>query len=148
MIYTLNQLHAKIKEFADGHLQLKGNYFLGELQEVSNQQVITWPYLFGVLDSSSLSNRSVKISISFIMMDQVHPDLSNRVEVWSDTLQILSDLRAWLNKPEFSDLFTVSDEMPITPFADRFTDNPTGWTMDVEFTITDLRDYCAIPMQS
>ncbi len=144
MNYTLNQIHAKLQKFATDHLQINGFSF-GELEEVSNEGITQFPYMFCILKPSSLSSRSIKISISIIIMDLVHKDLSNRMEVWSDTLQMLSDLKAYMNDPAFDDYFTVNEEMPITPFADRFTDDVSGWAMDVSFTITDLKDRCAIP---
>jgi hypothetical protein len=145
MVYTLNQLNAKIKEFADAHLQLKGSYSLGELEEVTNQGAVQFPFMYAILEPSNFSNRNVSITISFIVMDLVHKDLSDRVEVWSDTLQIISDLKAFLFKSEHDDLFTIDEEIPIISFADRFTDDVTGWTADITFRINDLKDSCAIP---
>lgn len=145
MVYSLNQLNAKIKEFADSHLQLKGSYHLGELEEITNQGVESFPYLFGILEPSSFGNRNVKISISFWVMDLVHKDLSNRIEVSSDTLQIISDLKAFFFSGELDDFVTIGEDIPITPFHDSLTDDVTGWVADFTFYINDLKDSCAIP---
>lgn len=116
-----------------------------ELEEISNQQVILFPYMAAILTSGSLGVRQTRLNISIVIMDMVHPDLSNRIEVWSDTLQIINDLKAYLNDPAFDDYYILQEESQLTPFADRFTDNVTGWKMDLVFIINDLKDRCAIP---
>lgn len=146
MNYTLNQIAAKLRTFATSHGQIKGNYSFGELEEVSNQGVLNFPYMFCILKPGLLGSQNVEINISIIVMDLVNKDLSNRMEVWSDTLQILTDLRAYLDDPSFDDLFTIDiQNIPTTPFADRFTDDVTGWVADLKFRIVDLKDRCAIP---
>lgn len=147
MNYTLNQLNQKINLFAIDHGQIKGNYSFGELEEVTNQGINKFPYLFGILKPSMLGGQSAVITISIVIMDLVHKDLSNRVEVWSDVLQIFTDFRAYMTDPDFSDYFILdnSENIVITPFADRFTDDVTGWVGDFKFRIVDTLDRCSIP---
>lgn len=146
MNYTLNQVAKVLRTFAETHGQIKGNFSFGELEEVSNDGITQFPYMFCILKPSLLGNQNAEINISIIIMDLVNKDLSNRLEVWSDVQQIFIDLRAYLSDPAFEDYFIIDEvNIPITPFADRFTDDVTGWVGDFKFKIVDLKDRCAIP---
>ncbi len=102
--------------------------------------------MYCILKPGMLGNQKVEINISIVIMDLVKKDLSNRMEVWSDTLQILTDLRAYLCDPSYQDDFTIDEvNIPYTPFADRFVDDVTGHAADFKFKVIDLKDRCAIP---
>lgn len=146
MAYTINQIKKRLESFADQHLQLKGSVSFGEIEEVSNQGILKFPYMFCVLQPSTFITREFEINLTIVIMDLVEKDLSNRWEVWSDIQLMFSDLRAFLNTPEFDDNYTVDDNITITPFADRFTDEVTGWSGNIKFTVSDLKDRCSIPI--
>ncbi len=146
MNYTLNQIKARLEQFANAHLQLKGSISFGEIEEVSNQSVYKFPYMFGVLQPASFVGKQIEFTITIVIMDLVEKDLSNRWEVWSDTSQMFADLRAYLNDPDFDDMYVFNDSITITPFADRFTDDVTGWSGDIKFTVNELKDRCALPV--
>lgn len=145
MRYTLNQINQKLSDFASSHLQVN-SYAFGELEEISNQEVVNFPFMFALIKPGVLGRQSTEINISIILADMVHKDLSNRLEVQSDLLQIGNDLRAYLSDPDFDELFTIEeDNIPYTPFADRFNDDVTGHVFDFKFKIIDQKDRCAIP---
>jgi len=146
MSFTINQIKKRLEDFANAHLQLKGSISFGELEEVSNQSIYKFPYMFCVIQPSSFIDREFELNMTIIIMDLVEKDLSNRWEVWSDIQLMFSDLRAYLNDPAHDDEYIIDDNITITPFADRFTDDVTGWGGDIRFTISDLKDRCAIPL--
>lgn len=146
MKYTLNQIKARLETFAAAHLQVKGNISFGEIEEVTNQAIECFPYMFCIVQPSNFSGHQIEFSITIVVMDLVAKDLSNRWDVWSDTAQILSDIRAYMNDPAFDDLYIMPDDLPITPFAERFTDDVTGWSGDFKFRIVDVKDRCALPI--
>jgi hypothetical protein len=144
--YTINQIKKRLEDFANAHLQLKGSVSFGELEEVSNQGVLKFPYMFGILQPGSFIGKQFEVRMTIVIMDLVEKDLSNRWEVWSDTQLMFGDLRAFLNDPDFDDEYVFDDNITLTPFADRFTDDVTGWSADVTFRINELKDRCAIPL--
>lgn len=146
MSYTINQIKKRLEDFANAHLQLKGSVSFGELEEVSNQGVLKFPYMFGILQPGSFIGKQFEVRMTIVIMDLVEKDLSNRWEVWSDTQLMFGDLRAFLNDPDFDDEYVFDDNITLTPFADRFTDDVTGWSADVTFRINELKDRCAIPL--
>lgn len=102
--------------------------------------------MFCILQPSSFITREFEVNMTIVIMDLVEKDISNRWEVWSDIQLMFSDLRAFLNDPLQDDNYIIDDNITITPFADRFTDDVTGWSGDIRFTISDLKDRCAIPI--
>ena len=146
MSYTINQIKKRLEDFANQHLQLNGSISFGELEEVSNQGVLKFPYMFGILQPGSFIGRQFEVRMTIVIMDLVENGLSNRWEVWSDTQLMFGDLRAFLNDPEFDNEYVFDDNITLTPFADRFTDDVTGWSAEVTFRINELKDRCAIPL--
>lgn len=146
MNYTVNQIRKRLEDFANEHLQLKGSISFGEIEEVSNQGVLKFPYMFCVLQPSSFFGKTFEVNMTIVIMDLVEKNLSNRWEVWSDVQLMFADLRAYLNNPDYDEGFVFNDNITLTPFADRFTDDVTGWSADIKFKISDVKDRCAIPL--
>jgi len=146
MNYTINQIKNRLQLFANNHLQLKGSIAFGEIEEVSNLGVVQFPYMFCTPQSSSFTERQFEFNMVVIIMDIVDKDLSNRFEIWSDVQLMFSDLRAFLNQEAEDDNYIISNSFNLTPFADRFTDDVTGWSGEIKFTISDLKDKCSLPI--
>lgn len=138
-------MKARLETFASSHLQIKEIRF-GELEEVSNQGEYLFPYMFCMLQPSRFEGTQLVYVIDIIIMDLVNKNLDNRWEVWSDIALIMSDLRAYLNTPSFDDDYILENDFQITPFADRFTDDVTGWLGVFELKINDVKDRCVIPL--
>lgn len=144
MNYTLNQVIKKIQDFCDAHPQVK-SFDFGEQLYISNIGKEEFVYIYAVPQPSSIQDQIVKLNILIICCDLVSIDKTNQSEVWSDTLQILTDLRAYLNDPDLDDYFVVDNNTQVIPFNDKYTDNVSGWTMNLVLNINDLKDRCAIP---
>ena len=146
MNYTINQIKNRLQEFANQHLQLKGSIAFGEVEEGSNLGVVQVPYMFCTPQPSSFTGKQFEFNMIIIIMDLVEKDLSNRWEIWSDIQLMFSDLRAFLNDSNFDDYYIIQDEFVITPFADRFSDDVTGWSGEIKFIINELKDKCSLPI--
>jgi hypothetical protein len=144
MNYSLNQIKGKLEQFANDHLQIKEFYTKDPL-ELLNSAETKFVAMVAVFLPSAIQGKIVNLKMSVLFMDLVNKDLTNEMEVLSDTLQIALDFRAWMDDPDFDDLFIVDDSLVITPFYEKGDNECTGWQMDITVRITDLKDRCAIP---
>lgn len=142
---TLNNILDIIKDFADNHQQIN-TYATGQFSEVAADNRVQYPLLFVELENSLFRDKTIDLSFNILCGDIVRHDQTNRQEVHSDCLQILSDLRTYLERStEFVD-FVVLPGSPIEPVTMRFNDDISGWIMKLTISITNLKDLCNIPL--
>ena len=97
--YTINQIADIFTAFAigngtdSGHRQLN-SVFVGDIKNVPNN--IEYPILILTPPSTSLKNNQIIYSIDVLLLDRIHSDSSNAVEVYSDMLQVGTDLYSYL----------------------------------------------------
>jgi hypothetical protein len=83
------------------------------------------------------------------MMDIVDRDLTNQVDVLSDTLQMLQDVISQYRLsvlPQygcFDSYYDAVDNVELTPFMEDYTDLTNGWTGVLKFTTVTALDRCA-----
>lgn len=143
--YTLHQTIDKIKAIANDHAQIN-SFGYGELSDVDATKGYTMPLCWAVEQQSNISGRVLSNSVMIIVMDLVHKDLSNALEVVSNTQQILTDIIAEMQSPENQALFEVNaDSVGLTPFQDRFDDEVSGWYCTLNIETSYLQDRCAVP---
>ena len=143
--YTLHQTIDKIKAIANDHAQINSVGY-GELSDVDATKGYTMPLCWVVEQPSNISGRILINSVMIIVMDLVHKDLSNALEVVSNTQQILTDIIAEMQSPENQALFEVgTDGVSLTPFQDRFDDEVSGWYCTLNIETSYLQDRCAVP---
>jgi hypothetical protein len=145
MNYSLNQVKSILEKFASDHLQVN-EFYLKDPLELLNNAETKFCAMVALFMPSTVSGNIVKLKISILFMDLVNKDLTNETEVLSDTLQIALDCRAYLSHPDYDDLFIIADDMQLTPFYEKGDNEVTGWQMDIQANITDLKDRCAIPV--
>jgi hypothetical protein len=144
MKYSLNQVKEKLNLFASSHLQVN-EFSMKDPLELLNNSESKYVAMVALFQPSTIQKNIVNLKISVLFMDLVNKDLSNETEVLSDTLQIALDFRAWLDNPDFDDLFIVDDNVPIVPFYEKGDNECTGWQMEITARISDLKDRCVIP---
>ncbi len=66
----------------------------------------------------------------------------------SDCLQILNDIRITLQQWRFSEFLDINGDISTTPFINRGPDVTAGWTMNLNVTIYDNDNWCAIPFDN
>lgn len=143
--YTLHQTIDKIKAIANDHAQINSVGY-GELSDVDATKGYTMPLCWVVEQPSNISGRILINSVMIIVMDLVHKDLSNALEVVSNTQQILTDIIAEMQSPSNQALFEVgTDGVSLTPFQDRFDDEVSGWYCTLNIETSYLQDRCAVP---
>lgn len=144
---TLNQLIQKLNDFANAHQQVH-SFGFGDLWEIeasgAKNAVNMWANVVnGAVD---INGKQSSIDFRVCIMDLVKKDESNENEVLSDTYLIGLDLVAYLNNNSNWDSYTISNNITLTPFTERFDNDWSGWIIDFTLTNRFLSDYCQIPL--
>ena len=93
-------------------------------------------------------------NFQLVMSDIVDRDLTNQVDVLSDTLQMLMDVVTMFRlsvRPEFGCFDTYYDTFANTefvPFLEKYDDLTNGWTANLQITTTTALDRCAAAFQN
>ena len=88
-------------------------------------------------------------NFQLVMSDIVDRDLTNQVDVLSDTLQMLMDVVTMFRlsvAPQFGCYDTYYDTFAnttFTPFLEKYADLTNGWTANLQITTTTALDRCA-----
>lgn len=85
-----------------------------------------------------------QLDFSLYVMDWSGLEVTGQEDLWNDTLLIAHDLLASLKDESVND-FTIDEGISLTPFNEKFSDNLTGWMMDISITYDTEYDRCAIP---
>lgn len=150
MKVTYNNIITELQTFSSSHYQIN-EFNNGDLWEaIQHNQFadFNYPLLFVVDAGGSLEQGALNLSFDLFCMDLVHKDESNENEVKSDTLQILLDVVAYLEKLVDTKWYYLQIQKTgsLESFTERFDDELTGWkitiTLKQPFTYND----CQIPM--
>lgn len=147
MRYTLNQVKILLERIATEHQQIN-EFGFGDIWEVDSIKEYSFPLMWGVLKPADISDKIVELNIDLLFMDLVSKDEGNETEVLSDMLQVALDVRAWLNDDDLADYFTIDVSNRAEPFTEKFDVEVSGWMLSIRFKIIDLKDRCAIPLES
>lgn len=146
--YTYNQVVKLFSDIAVNHYQIN-SFVDGDLWETMESNQAThkkFPLLWIRPISSTIEFPFTTIRIGIAVMDLVNTDESNENEVLSDTHLILSDIKAVLSTPSYSNTFIISKGASLTPFTERFSAKVSGWAMELDVKIKWVEDRCAIPI--
>lgn len=89
--------------------------------------------------------------IELFVADMILPDLKNRTQVYSDTLQLLHDVLDQFIQSLATTNTTVDDdyklELPATctPFTARFDNELTGWSGSFSLEVSNSNNLCIAP---
>lgn len=164
-LYTnFKKIHDDFQLLADKHKQIN-SYGMGDIDQMSywtqlrdGQENTTFesPYfpLLYVVPGECVNHLQYKTwDFQLIMSDIVDRDLTNQVDVLSDTLQMLQDVVSQFRlsiAPQFGCYDTYYDSfpaVPFTPFMEEYSDLTNGWTAKLQITTTTALDRCAAAFQ-
>ena len=143
-------LHKQINSFGLGDTdQLSFYTQLRDKEANTTNEPPIFPLLY-VIPGNCTNNLQFKTwEMNLVMMDIVDRDLTNQVDILSDTLQILQDVVSQYRLsviPEYGCFDTFYDEVgnvEMTPFMEEYTDLCNGWTANLRFTTTTALDRCS-----
>lgn len=150
----LAQKHKQIKSFGMGDTDQMSYWTqLRDKQENTTFESPYFPLLY-VIPSTCVNHLQYKTwNFQMIMSDIVDRDLTNQVDVLSDTLQMLQDVVSQFrlsNRPELGCYDAFYDNFPdvtFEPFMEEYSDLTNGWTAQLEITTTTALDRCAAAFQ-
>jgi hypothetical protein len=91
---------------------------------------------------------------TFIVMDIIERDLTNQVDVLSDTLQIMDDIISQFRLSvdqslgNFNELYYLQDPVNCMPFLEKFTDLCGGWSAQLSIDVRTPLDRCDAAFES
>ena len=92
------------------------------------------------IENARFTNHELTYSLSLYVMDLVSPDEGNENDVLSDTLQVIGDfISQFKHSTAFGDMendYRFSDDVPCTPFTERFDNDVSGWRADFEVIVS------------
>jgi len=135
------------KSFADNHLQINSFGYGDETlltNDIETKVEPLYPRIYFVPQRTRLSQNHMHITWRVMVVDKLEDDLSNQVEVLSDTLEIAKDFYA---KAYLSD-YDVEWDATLEPWLEQTETILAGWTLTV--SIQQKFDYnrCVLPITS
>jgi hypothetical protein len=160
-LYTnFKKIHDDLQLMAKTHKQIN-SFGLGDTDQLSFWTQIRdhqdnptfeppiFPLLY-IVPGNCINNLQYKTwEMNLVMMDIVDRDLTNQVDVLSDTLQMLQDVISQYRLsvlPQygcFDSYYDAVDNVELTPFMEDYTDLTNGWTGVLKFTTVTALDRCA-----
>lgn len=147
---TLNQIISKLETIATNHSQI--NHFgygdLWEILEKNSDTPINYALMWVVIGNATKGSKDLSLSFTIIVADLVDKDEANELEVLSDTLLICNDIIAEvkaLADTASEDIYFDSNEdgtINLTPFTERFDDELSGWSFDINIRIPYANNAC------
>lgn len=151
---NFKQLMTDLSNICYEHTQVN-SFGFGELdqltEDIETKKAPLYPRVFSVPEGVTLNQGELQYQLSIIVMDKLTTDLSNQVDVMSDTLEIAKDIFTTFNlsyspqNGDFTRYYEVTFGDTLTPFLEDYNDVLGGWTLNV--TISQPFDYnrCDIP---
>ena len=148
MKVTYNQTIAKFQEFATSHRQVN-EFANGDLWEAIQHNKLTdfkYPLLFVMDNNAPIGSKEITLSFSVVVMDKANEGTVEN-EVKSDTLLILLDLLAYLDKDVTDNwkYVVLQRQGSAEPFTERLDDTLTGWQINIDLKQPLAYDTCQIP---
>ena len=142
---TLNQLMSELQIIAQSHLQIR-EFFQGDFIDAVSRDSVTYPLMVATLQPGSMTTSGINVNMIISMCDKYNIQEYRQInEIQSDCLQILNDIRITLKQWRFSEFLDINGDISTTPFINRGPDVTAGWTMNLNVTIYDNDNWCAIP---
>jgi hypothetical protein len=149
---TYTQINSLLQTIADNHLMIQ-HFASGGMDEVDINKLAQtqYPFLYAELLGADIDNGVLSYDIELLVAELIEPDMSDRTQVYSDTLQMLHDVLNQFIQSLANTNTTVDDdykvELPIscTPFTVRFDNHLTGWSATITVEVANKNNLCISP---
>ena len=129
------------------------HFAAGPLDQVDIEKLgqTDYPFLYCEILGANIDNGVMSYDLELLVADMIQPDLTDRNQVYSDTLQILRDVLNQFIQSLATTNTTVADdykvELPITctPFTARFDNDLSGWSGSLTIEVSNKNDLCIAP---
>lgn len=160
-LYTnFKKIHDDLQLMASYHKQIN-SFGLGDIDQLSYWTQLrdgqpnptfespVFPLLYVVPGECTNALQYKNWTFNLVMMDIVDRDLTNQVDVLSDTLQMLQDVVSQYRLSVspvlgcYDTYYDLFDNVDYTPFMEKYSDLTNGWTAQLKITTTTALDRCA-----
>lgn len=143
---TYNDLVIAIETFANNHIQIN-SFYSGKLWNYETKDDNVYPSLVILPTTATIQKGVIPITFNIIVADILNDDKSNLDFVYSNTLQILGDLFAYLNNNDNDlDYYISDDGFNAEPFEESLDDILAGWIATIPIQVSFKASVCEIPM--
>ena len=142
---TLNQMISIFSGISVSHGQIK-SFYCGEIENY-NDLLTIYPLMYVHYDNSISKLHETEMQFSVFVMDRLETDFANENEVYSDTLQIVLDIKSILKYgvPNY-ELLRVNDENQIEKVRHKFnSDIVCGSMIKLNIRTDYVYDVCSVP---
>ena len=149
---VLSDFHKQIQSFGFGAMD-EFTYW-NEMRLKENNTSYNspyYPYFYVVPNDVIQKLRYMEYKFTFIVSDIIQRDLSNQVDVLSDTLQIMDDILGQFRLSvteslgNFNELYYLDTPITCTPFLEKYDDLLGGWVAVVTIQVEAPLDRCDAP---
>ena len=103
------------------------------------------------IESATFDNAQLTYSFRLYVMDIVNKDEGNENDVLSDTLQVINDVISEFRNGsstfglETMQDYEIQDTISCSPFTERFDNEVSGWSADIDVTVINHYNACNNP---
>jgi hypothetical protein len=144
MTFTLNQLEAILRSFANQNYFVK-EYQYGNFLDAISQKDTLYPLVVCDFLNGSFDKVQTDIQIVVTVADRVLNDESNLLEVQSDTLQICRD--AYVELSNYKNQFQVTS-VNFQRFVEKSGDVLSGYVVTFTLKLLDVACYDGMPLNN
>lgn len=144
---TLNQAIAALKQIADADDQIN-SFGCGSIQEFATSGVTNYPAMWVDYEPQYIQNNNLFYVFRIYLADRLMKGKKNEQEVFSDMLQVCTDIVAQMSSNIYGWKLDTSN-IVFTPFSDpKFDDEDAGYYFDLIIKQAFTYDRCSIPFNS
>jgi hypothetical protein len=149
---SYKQIVELLEDIEEKHLILQ-SFHAGPLDQVDIAKLgqPNYPLLYCEIMGVTIDNGTLTYDLELLVADMILPNLTNRTQVYSDTLQLLHDVLDQFIQSLANSNTTVDNdykfELPAscTPFTARFDNELTGWSGSFSIEVSNSNDLCIAP---
>lgn len=159
---TFSNIIKTFNNVADNHYVINSFHsgFLDEV-DINKMDLQDFPILYCEPGSATIEQGVLTYSVTLFVLDVLKEDLTNRNDVWTNTLEITQDIIADFKqnmsiqtsggdsgkKISYADNEVVI-EMPINsdPFTARFANILSGWSSTISLQVNNTNNLCNAPI--
>jgi hypothetical protein len=146
---TLSEYHKQINSFGFG--QQEDLSFWTEMRDkVDNNHFNSpiFPLLYVIPNEVEQKFGFMQYNFTLIVMDIVERDLTNQIDVLSDTNQIMDDIISQFRLSvtnslgNFNEKYTLQNPVICIPFIEQYTDLTAGWSAQISVEVMNSLNRC------
>lgn len=145
---TLNNLIAEFQSLCDSHLMIESFHY-GNFLTIYQSNKIKYKTLLMNVNNAGVDDHYINLTVELMTMDKVFKDISDRIDVESDTLSILQDVVSVITKSNrWQSFCKIPQQSQMRKFVNKGEDQVTGWAMTLQLSIKRKNGICDLPIEN